>query len=260
MLSNLQGYKDLINLLKEWAKSNSFITESDYEKYSNYCTSDEYDLNTNISIKSDMLLTADSKGYVKEWKLNSYELKRNWGQLHPNTICAMKITFDGKYLLTAGHSISFENNESKRGSLRQWCLKTQQLIKCYGKVQSGVINCLELSNDGKWLVTASSTGRDGGFMKQWIYSPFEEKSFSNFENETENFTFTSNKDKPHYEYFISTHSYGRCHDTCINSIAITPDSNFLFTAGGFYEEYELKMFDLENQIIIRDFSCNYLTG
>ena len=48
MLTTLQGYKDLINLLKEWTLSNSHISISDYEKYINHCTSDEYQINKNI--------------------------------------------------------------------------------------------------------------------------------------------------------------------------------------------------------------------
>jgi WD40 repeat protein len=57
-----------------------------------------------------------------------------------------------------------------------------------------------------------------------------------------------------------THLYQDPHPSSINSIAITPDSLHLFSAGGDLEIVELKQWDLSLQTLIRDFGTSEMTG
>ena len=122
------------------------------------------------------------------------------------------------------------------------------MIKCYGEVQVGAINCLEITENERWMITASSSNKNGGFLKMWL-------------NSSKSYKKHKSKISPTNDYFFNMYeNHGKIHETAINSVALTPDSKYMFTAGGYYEVLEQRQFDQDNQQLIRDFSTCYISG
>lgn len=110
---------------------------------------------TRIAITPDeeYVFTGSTDMHMKQWKLENFELVKDWGAIHRHYVSGLAITPDGQYVFSG----SFDRH------IKQWSIHEQNLYKDYGAVHDHYICCLLISKNSKYLW---STGFDG-YVKKW---------------------------------------------------------------------------------------------
>lgn len=110
---------------------------------------------TRIAISHDevYIFTGSQDCHLKQWKLDTFELVKDWGRVHDNYVSFQVIVPDGQYLFTG----SFDKH------IKQWDIIQQKLVKDYGPVHVDYICAQLVDKDGKYQW---SSGWDG-FVKKW---------------------------------------------------------------------------------------------
>ena len=101
----------------------------------------------------DRFFITGNKGELEEWSVMKNSQQKDWKQIHLRKIRCVKITPNGRQVLTADDG----------GSLKLWSFTTKRLLHDYGRAHNGWIGSLVVSYNGLYVFT----GGEFGMLKQW---------------------------------------------------------------------------------------------
>lgn len=141
--------------------------------------------------------TISTKGFVNQYSLKTKSLIKKYEFNEIHNIKAMVCTNDSKYLFVG----------TLNGDLYQISILTNQIIEIYKKIHTRWLIGLTSTYDNRYLFTFDYKG----VLKQWSLSSVI---------------------SPGSKQLLSIRDYGKVHPTMILSLAITSDSQYLYTADG----------------------------
>ena len=225
---------DIKGNLKQWTIAGNTVLLKEWEK--------PHDLILSIDATEDgqFLFTSDGYGNLKQFDIASGELTYDYEKVHDSAIRKIKATKDSKYLFTA----------DDKGNIKQWLIEAYSLVRDFGKAHQHEIRSIIPTSDNKFLFSIDKIGN----LKQWFVKdttendeiddePAPSKSEVDFEemasqkhitlkdNVGHDFDPEVQKIRDDLEYKKNLKKdFGKIQLANVNSLALTPDDKYQFTA------------------------------
>ena len=236
---NSQFTADIKGNLNQWVISESMTL---FKKWEN-----PHDIILSINATEDgqFLFTSDIYGNLKQYDIVTGELTYDYEKIHDSGIRKIITTKDSKYLFTCDHI----------GNIKQWLIELYSLVKDFGKAHEYEIRSIIPTSDNKFQFSIDKIGN----QKEWFIKeianddeaaeeiePMQSKSTLDFDDivsyrKIDIGKMKTNIDLPkdpevqkirdELEYRKNLKKdFGKIHCANINSIALTPDDKYQFTA------------------------------